>query len=238
MKIIDKDTGKRLKDLSKTDPVTAIVEKDAEIADQEFSPMDPPEAYAESTITGVNEEDWDECLKYFKQEHDEANEIISKFENALNNFKESSYELNDEINSAFKLFFDYFDTDLLPHNRKEEKTLFNYLQKSLLENGEKGTGENPVTAIDIMEDDHIKFIQLGALVFNFLGLAPRLRDEQSKMFTYDVAFHNGKELIELLKLHIYREENTVFPLAQKYLSAETLKIIMKEMNEFYNPEND
>ena len=39
----------------------------------------------------------------------------------------------------------------------------------------------------MMEDDHIKFIQLGTLTFNLLGLATRLQDDRSRIFTYDVA---------------------------------------------------
>lgn len=81
-----------------------------------------------------------------------------------------------------------------------------------------------------MEDDHIKFIQLGSLTFNLLGLAPRYRDVQARMFTYDVAYNNAKELVELLKLHIFREDNTLFPLAQKFLSAEELKTIQSELH--------
>ena len=114
------------------------------------------------------------------------------------------------------------------------------MHKKLIENGEhspKSEGE-VVTAIDMMEDDHIKFIQLGTLVFNFLGLAPRFRDEQSQMFTYDVAFNNAKELVELLKLHIFREDTTLFPLAQKYLSKEEFVAILKDMHDLAPAEKE
>lgn len=151
------------------------------------------------------------------------------FEKSISQFKELGYVLNNEVNDGFKKFFDFFDNHLLPHNRKEEKVLFPVLQKALLSNNEHGTGKNPVTAVDIMEDDHVKFIQLGALTFNLLGLAPRFRDEQSKMFTYDVAYNNAKELIELIRLHIFREDNTLFPLAQKYLSSQQFNQILNEM---------
>ena len=73
-----------------------------------------------------------------------------------------------------------------------------------------------------MEDDHLKFIQLGALAFNLLGLAARLRDPGSKSFTYDTAFSNAKELIETLRLHIFREDTVLFPLAHKLITAEEM----------------
>jgi len=227
MKIIDKETGKRLKEI---DPVKGNPMKEEAVIDSENSPMDPPDAYAEPTVDQLIDGELDESLKVFEQEHEEATLIIGKFEKALISFKEKGYRLDDEINEGFKVFFEFFDDELLPHNRKEEKTLFPILHKKLLENEEHSPGENPMTAIDMMEDDHVKFIQLGTLAFNLLGLAPRLRDEQARVFTYDVAFNNGLELVELLKLHIFRENTTLFPLAQKYLSKDEFGNIMKEMN--------
>lgn len=222
MKIIDKETGRRLNEI---DPVKGNPEKDISIQEDELSPMDPPDAYSSYAKIELDNTELNESLMLLKKEHEEVIVVLDIFEKALTQFKELNYELNDEINDGFKKFFDFFDNELLPHNRKEEKTLFPILQKALITNNEHGTGENPVTAVDIMEDDHVKFIQLGALVFNFLGLAPRLRDTQSRIFTYDVAFNNAKELIELIRLHIFREDNTLFPLAQKFISPENFKNI-------------
>jgi hemerythrin-like domain-containing protein len=50
------------------------------------------------------------------------------------------------------------------------------------------------------------------------------------MFTYDVAYNNAKELVELIRLHVFREDNTLFPLAQKYLTKEQFDGILAEMN--------
>jgi hemerythrin-like domain-containing protein len=41
----------------------------------------------------------------------------------------------------------------------------------------------------------------------------------------DVAVNNGLELVELIKLHIFREDHTLFPLAQRLLSPEELAAI-------------
>ena len=80
-----------------------------------------------------------------------------------------------------------------------------------------------------MEDDHVKFIQLGTLTFNMLGLASRLGDQRSRAITYDLACHSGTELVELLKLHIFREDNIIFPLAQKYLSEQELHHLNEQL---------
>jgi len=233
MKIIDRETGKRLK---KIDPVKGNPIKDDEISNQEHSPMAPPDAYVKSTVE-VEKETSTESLNILMKEHERAIEVIQNFEISLAEFKENNYRLNEQINNVFKTFFEFFDSNLLPHNRKEEKYLFPLLQKKLIENGEHSTGEDLITAIDLMEDDHVKFIQLGALVFNLLGLASRFKDEQSSMFTYDVAYNNAKELIELIRLHIFREDNTLFPLALKYITKNEFEVILNDMHNFAIQQN-
>jgi hemerythrin-like domain-containing protein len=229
MKIIDKETGERLKAAKKTDPVKANAEKDEMVKDAELSPMDPPDAYSEYANFSDDELADSKALDVFVHEHEAVNKVLDEFEKALSDFKMANYVLNDDINQNFKKFFDFFDNNIMPHNRKEEKILFPVLNEALLNSNEHGTGEEPVTAVDIMEDDHVKFIQLGALTFNLLGLAPRFKDGNARMFTYDVAYNNAKELVELLKLHVFREDNILFPLAKKYLTKEQLDDIQAKL---------
>lgn len=231
MKIIDRDKMKRL---SKTDPLKRNAEKENSLENMEHSPMDPPEAYDDETskIEDVKPEEMAEPLKKFMEEHKAATEQIESFEKALTQFKENGYKLTRDISADFNEFFRFFDNDLLSHNQKEEKALFPLLEKFLIEDGEHGNGPDQQTGIDIMEDDHIKFIQLGALTFNLLGLATRFKDARSATFTFDVAYDNGRELIELLRLHIYREDNTLFPLAQKLMNEESFKEVQERMLKF------
>lgn len=217
-----------LKKLAKTDPVKRNVEKGLE--DVEHTPMDPPSAYEQPGKLKVSFDNLEKPLQEFVDEHKRAVQQIEEFERALVQFKSNGYQVDQKINEVFGNFFKYFDEELLAHNRKEEKVLFPLLNKRLLEAGEHSTGEVPVTAIDVMEDDHVKFIQLGALSFNFLGLATRIKDDVSRMFILDTACENARELIELLKLHIYREDYTLFPLAQKYLTKEEFEAIEIEMH--------
>ena len=218
-----------LKNLAKSDPVTRNVEKEKGLEDTEHSPMDPPNAYEQPGKLKVDFESMEKPLLTFVDEHKNALTHIENFEKALVEFKSNGFNVDNKINEVFGDFFKFFDNELLPHNHKEEKVLFPLLNKRLIEAGEHSVGEKPITAIDIMEDDHVKFIQLGALTFNFLGLATRLRDDSSRIFVLDTAYENGRELIELLKLHIYREDYTLFPLAQKYLTKEEFEVIEIEM---------
>lgn len=236
MRIIDKSTGKRVgakdtetkefkKKLKETDPIIRNVEK-GEM--EELSPMDPPDAYDPKRMVGMDSDQLHENLQHFVHEHNEAVVVCERFEKALHDFKNGGYYITKEINDSFNAFFVYFDEEILPHNRKEEKELFPILHQRFLEDGEHSDQENPRTPIDLMEDEHVKFIQLASLTFNFLGLAVRLRDPEARALTLDLAFNNGKELVETLKLHIFREDHTIFPLAQKLLTTEELNKIFGE----------
>ncbi len=229
MKIIN-ESGKRIdgkasqktinKQLKETDPIIRNAEK-GDI--EELSPMDPPDAFDSKRTVGLNYNQLDSNLKELIDEHKAVEDIINNFEKALYVFKDSGYYITRETNDAFNAFFVAFDEKIMPHNRKEEKGLFPILQKRMLESGEHSPSkDNPHTPVDLMEDDHVKLIQLATLTFNLLGLAMRLKDPADIAVTFDLAYNNGKELVELLKLHIFREDNTLFPLAQKLLSKKEL----------------
>lgn len=226
MKIIDPATGKRLDNkgpkldpgLKKSDPLKVNAEKGLEGA--ESSPMDPPDAYGGAVIEDVPYEDMHPFLRGYMDDHRKAVGMIERFDKALSKFKEQQYRIDEGTNGEFHDFFEYFDDHLLDHNRREERKFFPLLHEKLVASGEHSIDKKPRTAIDLMEDDHVKFIQLGSLCFNLLGLASRLPDARSAGFVLDTSFNTGRELTELLRLHIHREDNILFPLAHKLITAE------------------
>ncbi|MCO5269946.1 MAG: hemerythrin domain-containing protein [Brumimicrobium sp.] len=241
MKIIDPETGERVfpkrqpktgafgedmkkinKELRDDDPIMVNAQKEGE---SEMSPMDPPEAYDKSTAIGLDYEHANHFIQNLVDEHKEVKEELKLFDEALIRFKETHYAFNSEVADAFNKFYTYFDNHILPHNEKEEHYYFRILHKRLIESGEHGNGSEERTAIDVMEDDHIKFIQLGSLSFNLFGLAHRLRDPESRFLTWDLAYNTARELVELLRLHIFREDETLFPLSQQLLTEEDFRII-------------
>ncbi|MCB0758576.1 MAG: hemerythrin domain-containing protein [Flavobacteriales bacterium] len=227
MKIIDPETGKRLDNkgpkldpsLKKTDPLKLKAEKGME-GEEESSPMDPPDAYGGAVIEDVPYEAMHPMLQRYMDEHKAAVEMIERFDKAIGRFKEGQYRMDEEISADFHDFFEFFDDNLLDHNRREERQLFPLLHTKLVASGEHSTDKVPRTAIDLMEDDHVKFIQLGALCFNMLGLASHLHDTRSAAFVLDTACNTARELTELLRLHIHREDNILFPLAHKLINLE------------------
>lgn len=217
-----------LKKIKEKEPVKRSVEKGLE--DTEHSPMAPPSAYEQPGTLNIPAHAMENSIQEFVNEHKVAMKQVEDFERALVQFKTTGYKVDHKTNEIFSNFFKYFDEELLPHNDKEEKALFPLLNKRLIEAGEHSKGESKLTAIDVMEDDHVKFIQLGALAFNFLGLATRIKDDTSRIFVLDTAYETARELVELLKLHIYREDHTLFPLAQKYLNKEEFDEVESKMH--------
>lgn len=206
-----------LKNLNKQDPLKRMVERQNET--EELSPMDPPDAFQPPSLDEVKYEDMHPLIQSLMDEHKMCNEVISAFENTLNELHTDGFSKNtlEGIND----FFSFFDESVIEHNRKEDDTIFADLNTILHEKEEFSTGTEK-TVVDLMEDDHIKMLQLAAISFNLFGLVTRIPDESSGMVILDLAVQQSKALIEMLKIHIFREDNVVFPMANNYLTKETL----------------
>lgn len=206
------------------DPVRRPVEKEA--GGSEFSPMDPPEAYAPPKKEDVPFEKLHPFLQELMEEHRVCEKEIGLFEQALHLVPEKG--IVREVDAAFRRFFRFFDEVILQHQQKEEKALFPRLQQRLIEEGEHSHSPEKTTAIEMFEEDHVKIVQLVSVIFNFFGLVARLSDSQSRLLVLDVALEQGKSLIELLRLHLFREDHILIPLAHKHFSA-------GEFNEMLTP---
>lgn len=181
-----------------------------------MSPMDPPDAYAPPNMEPVPAETMHPFLRKFREEHGPFMQELNAFEEAILSIQENGY--GREPDAKLRQFFQFFDQEYIPHSRSEESALFPLLRERLIASGEYGGGDDPTTAIDVMEDEHAKAMQLAAVVVNFLGLVFRLPDERSSMVVLDAALEQGKSLVELLRLHVFREDNVVFSLAHRLIS--------------------
>lgn len=188
------------------------------------TPFDPPDV--KDKYLSMDGKELPGIISQLMEEHKFAISNLDLFEGVLIKFRTNNYVMTDEVNNIFSHFFRYFDEHLLSHNEKEDKVLFPILEKKLLESGEHSTAEIPTTAIDVMQDDHVRIIQLGSIVFNVFGLATRIPDPESRIFVNESAYHSARELIELLKLHIFREDATLFPLAVKLISTDEFELML------------
>lgn len=202
------------KNTNQADPLKRMVERQTE--QEEYSPMDPPDAYSPPNMDAVDYEEMHPFLQQLVDEHKACIKELDAFERALIQIQKDG--LNKEVNQKIRDFFYFFDNNIVKHNQKEENTLFPLLHQKLIENGEHGKGQEALTSVDMLEDDHIKALQLAAVVFNFFGLAMRLPNLESRMIVMDAALEQGKTLVELLKLHIFREDNIAFAQAHQFIS--------------------
>ncbi len=219
------------KDNKKTDYIKRFVEKDS-TSDPVYSPMDPPDAYKPMGVEPVPYDLLHPALQYFMDEHKTALAKIDELEAALLEIKRMG--ITKERNKKLGEFFAFLDDKIVLHNLKEERVLFPYIHDRMLDNGEHGTGPIPDTAIDMLENDHIKTMELGTLTFSLMGIASRLTDPVSIALLMDTAIEQGLSLVELLRLHIFREDNVVFPLAHKYLTTSDYSEITKKMKRYFS----
>ena len=90
------------------------------------------------------------------------------------------------------------------------------------------TADEDFDIIGFLETDHMKSIQMAAIAFNMLALFSRIPDEKSRFIILDVALKQAKELLELLRVHIYREDTMIFPYAQRNFTDEELTEIQQK----------
>ncbi len=203
--------------LNRIDPLRKQAESGLD-GRQGLSPMDPPDAYAPPSVKPVPVGELHPYLRKFRDEHASFMEELNAFERAILSIQEAGY--TKEADVRLRHFFHFFEREFSPHHRREEATLFPLLRERLIASGEHSSGTAPTTATEVMEDEHAKAMQLAAVVVNFLGLVFRLPDERSGLIVLDAALEQGKNLVELLRLHVFRENNVIFPLAHRLISQD------------------
>lgn len=183
----------------------------------------------QTAVPKVTYEEMAAPLRALMDEHREYDGILTAFEDALRTFKEGGWRFSKEVSRVFRDFFRFVDEELVPHHQKEDKWLFPLLRERLLASGEHSPGLNPFTPVDVMEDDHVKIGQTSCLIFNLLGLAARLPDPRSAAIIYNHAWEQGRDFVERLKLHIFKEEEVLFPLTHRLIRPDEFAAMAARM---------
>jgi hemerythrin-like domain-containing protein len=216
-----------LKNINDRDPLKRQGEHGLDkLEGDELSPMNPPDAYEPPAGDTVPYDEMHPFLKRLIDEHVPFVKIIDEFEETLLEIQKEG--INRQRHETLKNFFIFFDEEFGPHNRIEERLLFPVLNQALIDRGEHSKSIPIHTAVDMLEDEHNTAIQLAAVVFNFFALVSRLSDRNSQLLVLDAAIEQGKDLAELLKLHIFREDHIVFPLAHKYVDQPLLDEMLEK----------
>lgn len=186
-----------------------------------LSPMDPPQAYQPPGVETIPEGGLHPFLGRLGGEHARLGEALDRVESVLQKVKTDGF--NEESDREVMRFLETFDRDFVPHSREEEAVLFPLLHDRLIADGEHSKGgETVTTPVDIMRKEHQDAAQLAAVALNFIRLGLTLRDEASALTVVKAGLHAMDNLVELLRLHMFREDNIVFASAQRLLSKAEL----------------
>ncbi|MCF6330063.1 MAG: hypothetical protein L3I99_00775 [Sulfurimonas sp.] len=193
------------------------------------SPYSPPEAYNPPKIDEqVPYEDLHPLLQKFTDDHRDYDNILVNFEETLAMIE--SGKVDKEVNKRLLEFYTFFDEKVREHNLEEEKTIFPTISRIMNETGDHSKSGDFFNAIDVLEDEHTKALQLSAVTFNLFALFSRIPDERSRIIILDAAVVQAKELVELLRVHIYREDTIIFNYAHNNLSNEELTEMLDSLN--------
>lgn len=213
-----------MKNVNHNDPITRQVEVSDKDRGSELSPMSPPEAYAPPNNIKIEYDDHHTALKCLIDDHVEIKKNILGFENVLTKLQKNS-ELSIELNNDVLSFFNVFLQDFVAHNKKEEKYLFPILEKRFLEVGEHSKSKNPITPINVLEDEHTEATQLANEAHYVWILVFKVSDPATKRLLLKEFLLKSLKLVDQMRLHIFREDDIVFSLAQKHLTAQELDCI-------------
>jgi iron-sulfur cluster repair protein YtfE (RIC family) len=208
-----------LRTLQRIDPLKKQAESGLD-GGQGLSPMNPPDAYAPPGMEPVPETELHPFLRRLRDKHVPLIEELGAFEEAILAIHNSGF--TRESDARLRRFFHFLEREFSSHKQREETVLFPLLHARLIANGEHGRGTDPTTAIDVMQDEHSKAMQLAAVIVSFMGLALRLPDQASRLIVLDAALEHGKSLVELLRLHVFRESNLICSLAHRLISSAEL----------------
>jgi len=220
-----KRTGRALvtnaRKLKVIDPVTPQATVTA--ADKgELSPMDPPDAYAPPGNVDVPVEDLHPFLRGLIEEYVVLKAHVGDFEECLT-FLQKERGLSRDAHERLNRFFQVFDQEFARHDRKEERDLFPLLRIRLLEKGEHSPTQ--VTGADVLQSEHVEMRKAVTTVGALLSAIPILEDVPSREILLDAAIGTGKEFVEKINLHIFREDEVMLPLEHTLLTTEELDAI-------------
>lgn len=203
--------------LQQIDPVKKQAEVSAQDRGSQYSPLSPPDALTPPSNVKVLYDNLHPYLKLLVDDHNRLKIEMEKFQLVLLDLSASRDVLGKNA-QAVKSFFDIFMTEFILHNQQEEKILFPILAKRFLEVGEHSKAARPITPIDILKNEHIEAMQVGAEARCTWALIHQIIDPSSQTILLGNFLRKSHTLLEMMRLHIFREDDIVFSLAQKHLT--------------------
>ena len=219
-----------LKELNKQDKLKKQQSVSVSDMGSDLSPMDPPDTYNPPSRCEVDLNTVHPAIKLLFEEHEELTRYLESFQKTLNGIaKERSF--TPKLASEVKEFIHFFEREFHLHNKKEEQLLFRLIDQRLIEKGECGIDQmtgKPFTGIKVLEDDHLEAVKLATKLFYSFELLMSVNHPQSRSIILSQFLNSGHQLIELVKLHIFREDNIIFGQAVELLSDSEFDQVLKQ----------
>lgn len=209
-------------DTKNSDPLKRQATVSEEDRGARMSPMHPPEGFDAAIPESENTSEMDPLLLSLMDDHKTLLKSIENYEVTIDSII-AERALSKESTLSTKEFLKVIDDEFIDHNKKEEEVLFPLLHEKMMENGEHSQSNEPITAVDILTNEHR---QAEMMVLDLKEIVKFLETETDALKRENVLKHLialSKELTGLLKLHIFREDSIVFVLAHEFISKEEFK---------------
>lgn len=212
--------------LQQLDPIKKQAEVSATDRGTQYSPLSPPDALTPPSNVKVPYDGLHPYLKLLVDDHNKLKSEMDIFQRVLQELSHNQDVLGKNA-KVIDRFFDVFTTEFILHNQQEEKILFPPLAKRFLEIGEHSKSSKPVTPIDILRNEHIEAMQMGAEARCTWKLIQQIIDPSSQTILLGNFLRRSHTLLEMMRLHIFREDDIVFSLAQKHLTPGQLEEMLE-----------
>jgi len=221
---------KDLNFLQTIDPVKKQGEVSATDRGASFSPMSPPEAHAPPGAIKIDYHSFHPYLKIFVDEHTALKARMDEFQKILRDLSLGE-DISLPTDKKVRSFYKDFHRDFHVHNRREEEVLFPVLRTCFLEIGEHSKTARPITPINVMIDEHQEAFKVATEAVCAWELLAQLFDPPSRTILLKAFIRKSNTLLEMMRLHIYREDDIIFSLAQRHLSQKILDQLLEAHQE-------
>ncbi len=161
--------------------------------------------------------------------HDHILAQLSLFNQSLNSVEQQGVVGFLSERENIKKTFEFIDTSIMLHTRDEEEGLFPMLQPKL-EAKLIGSGGGK-TPVDMMESEHRIVEEVTSRVKSLASMIEKSPHESETSLLLDEFLQKGRWIIQAYQGHIWKENNVLFPMAERLLSVEERKQIAEVMND-------
>ena len=160
--------------------------------------------------------------------HDHILTQLSLFNQSLNAIEQQGMVGFLSERENMKKTFEFIDTSIVLHTRDEEEGLFPKLRPKL--EAELPGGGGGKTPVDIMESEHRIVEEVISRVKSLASMIEKNPHESETALLLDEFLQKGRWIVQAYQGHIWKENNVLFPMAERLLSGEDKDQVAGVMN--------